>query len=192
MIARRQRQLDARAEEPARGQIVVAREAGAVRHRHRRREGERVEPVDRADVAAAVGHVAQRRGIAAVVSLRAVRQAEIVAVTRRHARRVGPGDEPGRDIALGQRAAHRPVRLIADRRRERDIGDAAREIVGAEQLLRAVERTGRQQIELTGERHAGEEVGGNPSDAPADLPTSTAPNALVSGASRLPGARRAR
>ena len=83
-------------------------------------------------------------------------------MTGRHARRVRPCDEPGRDIALGQRAAHRPVRVVADRRRERDVRDAAREIVAAEQLLRAVERAGRQQIELTGERHAGEEVGGNP------------------------------
>ena len=154
MIGRRERQRDARADQAAAVEVVVARVSAAVGQRQRRRDRERVEAVDRAGVAAAVGDVAQRREIAAVVALRAVRQADVVAMPRRRARRVLAGDDPRRDVALRQRAAHRPVGVLADRRAEREVRDAAREVVGREQLLRRVERAGRQQVDLAGERRA--------------------------------------
>ena len=57
--------------------------------------------------------------------------------------------------------AHRPVARAADRRAERKIRDAARERARGEQLLRRVERTGGQQVDLAGERRVGEEIGGD-------------------------------
>ena len=80
-------------------------------------------------------------------------------MTRRRPRGVFAGDDPRCDVALRQRRPHGPVRVFPDRRAEREIRDAAREVVGREQLLRRVERAERQQIDLTGERRAAEQVG---------------------------------
>ena len=158
MIAWRQRQLNTRAQEHALGQIVVTRKPRSVRHSNLRRETEGIEAVHRADIAAPVCDFAQRRRIAAVVSLRAVRQTDVIPVTRRQPRRVRTREEPGRDVALRQRAMHRPIRLPAHRRREREMGNAAREVVGRKQLPRTVERTGCQQIHLTREGNAGKQI----------------------------------
>ena len=55
--------------------------------------------------------------------------------------------------------AHRPVGVLADRRAKRDVGDAAATKLSVrEQLLRRVERAGRQQVDLAGERRVREEV----------------------------------
>ena len=159
VIGRRERQRDARADQAAAFEVVVARVAAAVGQRERSARSTKVSKrVDRAGVAAAVGHVAQRREVAAVVALRAVGQADVVAVPRRRARRVLAGDDPRRDVALRQRArapssrrARRPARRARDRR-------VVREVVGGEQLLRRVERSGRQQVDLAGERRRREEV----------------------------------
>ena len=77
---------------------------------------------------------------------------------RRRARRVLAGDDPRRDVALRERRARRPVGVLADRRADGEIGGAAREVVRREQLLRRVERSGGQEIHLTRERRAGEEI----------------------------------
>ena len=59
-------------------------------------------------------------------------------------------------VALRERRAHRPIRRFTHRRAQCEIGDAAGKIVGREELLRAVEHAGREQVDLTGERRAGD------------------------------------
>ena len=114
------------------------------------------------DVAAAVGDVAQGGEVAAVVPLRAVGQADVVAMTRLRARHVVAEHDPRRDVALRQRAANRPVGVVADRRAEQDVGDApADERLRREQIERRVERAGRQQVDLAEERRLGEEARGD-------------------------------
>ncbi len=83
-------------------------------------------------------------------------------MSRRRARPVRPGQQPGCEIGLRQRAAHRPVALSADRRADADVSRPARHIAAREELLRAVERARRQQIDLTGKRRVGEEARGEP------------------------------
>ena len=80
VLARKNRNAHARADQAARIEIVVARVARAERHQHLRCHRERVKAVERAHVAAAVGDVLQRGEVAAVVALRAVREADVVAM----------------------------------------------------------------------------------------------------------------
>src|SRR5207249_263255 len=97
--------------------------------------------------------------VAPLVALRAVGEADVVAVARGRARGVLTRDDPRREVPLRERGARRPVRVLADRRAEREIRGAVREIVAAEQLLRRIEGARRQQVHLTEERRAREEVG---------------------------------
>jgi len=60
---------------------------------------------------------------------------------------------------LRQRRTHGPVGVLADRGTQREVSNAAGEVVVRKQLLRRVERTGRQQVDLAGKRRAGEKIG---------------------------------
>src|SRR6185503_11876531 len=113
---------------------------------------EGVEGIERSGVAAAVGDVAQRCEIAPFVALGTVGEADVVAMTRRRARRVLAGDDPRGDVALGQRGARGPVGVRANRRTEREVRRAVREVTAGEELLRRIERAGRQQVDLARER----------------------------------------
>ena len=165
MIGRFDRERHPRADQAAVLEVVVIRVAAAVGQRDDRRNRIRVEPVDRAGVARAVGRVSKHER-AGHVPLRRVRQPDVVPVFGRRPRRVVAGDDPRRRIALRQRGPRGPVGRIADRRAEREEGNAAREVVGREQLLRRVERSGRQQVDLTRERRAREKVRGEPGRRP--------------------------
>src|SRR5206468_667164 len=78
MSDRLERENGPRTEEVSIVEVIVVRVPRAVRERERRRDRKGVGAENLAGVAAAVGHAAKRREIAAVVPLRAVRESEIV------------------------------------------------------------------------------------------------------------------
>ena len=158
----RQHEGDARAQQALALEVVVVGESGAVGHRDGARHREGIEAVHRAHVAAAVGDIAQGGEVAAVVPLRAVRDTDVVAMPRLRARHVVAEDDPRRDVTLRQRAANRPVRSIADRGSQQDVGDAAAgKRFGGEQIERRLERAGREQVDLAEERGLREEARGH-------------------------------
>src|SRR5204863_4973729 len=70
----------------------------------------------------------------------------------------GGGNYPRRDVALSERRARAPVRVLAKGRPQRQKRHIAREVVGREQVKRRVERSGGQQIDLAGKRRCRKEV----------------------------------
>ena len=157
MVDRLDRQDRTRAEKISIVQIVVVGVARPVGQRHARGDRERIGAEDRTDIAAAVRDAAKRREIPAIVPLRAVGHAEIVAMPRRRARGVFRRDNPRRDIALGQGGSRRPVGRTG-RGADRQVRHAPREVARREQLLRSIERARRQQVELSGERRRRQQV----------------------------------
>ena len=160
MVGRRHAQRKARADQRSAIEIVVACVSPAIGQDDRRCDGEGVEAIHRPGVPAAIGHVAQRGRITAVVPLRRVGETDVVTMACRAAGRVDTRNDPGGDVGLGQRPPNRPIGAAAGRRADRDIGHAAGKVVAAEQLLRVVEGAGRQEIELAGKWSAAEQARG--------------------------------
>src|SRR5438093_3780452 len=160
VLVRRDGETDTRTDQVLAVQVVVMRVTRAVGKYDRLCNRERVVPIHLTGVAASIRHASERRGISSVVSLRRIRKTDVVAVLRRSSRGVLAGDHPRRDIGLGEGATYGPIRVAANRRTNRDVRHAPREVVTAEKLLRVVEGARREQIHLTGKRRCAEQICG--------------------------------
>src|SRR5262245_21674523 len=109
MIAWRHNDFRTRAEEIAPEQVVVARIANTVICRDRWRKRDGIEGENLADVSAPIGNVSERKQIAAVVPLGAVRQSDVELVSVGAALPVRACEHPRRDVRLRDCPAHVPV-----------------------------------------------------------------------------------